>query len=88
MIDPLRSLGIEKGKQFNPDVNTRAALEARRGGPELEASLAAIVPASVDGFAVCDDPLMVSIMPRLMVLAADRSLHEADQAVALINVCC
>jgi hypothetical protein len=27
MIDPLRSLGIEKGKPFNPDAKTRAALE-------------------------------------------------------------
>ena len=48
------------------------ALPAR--GPELEASLAAIVPASVDGFVVCDDPLLITIMPRLIVLAADRSL--------------
>lgn len=48
------------------------ALPAR--GPELEASLAAIVSASVDGFVVCDDPLMVGIMPRLITLAADRSL--------------
>ena len=48
------------------------ALAAR--GPELEASLAAIVPASVDGFVVCDDPLLITIMPRLIVLAADRSL--------------
>ena len=28
MIDVLRSLGIEKGKPFNPDTNTKAALEA------------------------------------------------------------
>ena len=28
MIDPLRSLGIEKGKPFNPDAKTKAALEA------------------------------------------------------------
>jgi hypothetical protein len=27
MIDPLRSLGIEKGKPFNPDEKTKAALE-------------------------------------------------------------
>jgi putative ABC transport system substrate-binding protein len=51
------------------------ALPAR--GPELEASLAAIVPASVDGFVVCDDPIMVSIMPRLIVLAAERSSDTA-----------
>ena len=48
------------------------ALPAR--GLELEASLAAIVSASVDGFVVCDDPLMVGIMPRLIILAADRRL--------------
>jgi hypothetical protein len=28
MIDALRSLGIEKGKPFNPDAKTKAALEA------------------------------------------------------------
>ena len=48
------------------------ALAAR--GPELEASLAAIVPASVDGFVMCDDALLVTVMPRLIVLAADRNL--------------
>ena len=36
------------------------ALAAR--GPELEASLAAIVPANIDGFVVCDDPLLITIM--------------------------
>ena len=28
MIDPLRSLGIEKGKSFNPDANTKATLDS------------------------------------------------------------
>jgi len=28
MIDPLRTIGIEKGKAFNPDTKTRAALDA------------------------------------------------------------
>jgi hypothetical protein len=28
MIDPLRSIGIEKGKPFNPDARTRAAFDA------------------------------------------------------------
>lgn len=28
MIDPVRSLGIEKSKPFNPDANTKAALDA------------------------------------------------------------
>lgn len=27
MIDALRTLGIEKGKPFNPDARTKAALE-------------------------------------------------------------
>ena len=48
------------------------ALAAR--GPELEASLAAIVPASVDGFVMCNDALLITVMPRLIVLAADRNL--------------
>jgi hypothetical protein len=28
MIDPIKSLGIEKGRPFNPDATSRAALEA------------------------------------------------------------
>ena len=32
MIDTLRSLGIEKGKPFNPDAKTKAVLDAARAG--------------------------------------------------------
>jgi putative ABC transport system substrate-binding protein len=42
--------------------------------PEIEASLAAIVPASVDGFVVSDDSFLATILPRLIALAADRGL--------------
>jgi len=41
---------------------------------DLEASFAALVPVSVDGFIVCDDPFLESILPRLIALAAERSL--------------
>jgi hypothetical protein len=46
MIHPLRSLGIEKGKPFNPDVNTKAALEAgiREAKAWLEAKYDAGLP--------------------------------------------
>jgi len=37
MIDPLRSLGIEKGKPYNPDARTKAALDA--GAREAKAWL-------------------------------------------------
>jgi putative ABC transport system substrate-binding protein len=41
---------------------------------ELDASLAALVPASIDGFIVTDDPVLESILPRLILLAAERGL--------------
>jgi putative tryptophan/tyrosine transport system substrate-binding protein len=50
-------------------------LTAYSGRPaELDASLAALARASVDGFVVCDDPFLESILPRLIVLAAERAL--------------
>ena len=47
MIDLLRSLGIEKGKPFNPDAKTKAALEAgiREAQAWLEARYDAGLPA-------------------------------------------
>jgi hypothetical protein len=46
MINPLRSLGIEKGKPFNPDANTKAALETgiREAKAWLEAKYDAGLP--------------------------------------------
>jgi putative tryptophan/tyrosine transport system substrate-binding protein len=41
---------------------------------ELEASIAALVPADIDGFVVSDDPFLETIMPRLIALAAERRL--------------
>jgi putative tryptophan/tyrosine transport system substrate-binding protein len=41
---------------------------------ELDASLAALAPASIDGFVVCDDPFLESILPRLIMLAAQRGV--------------
>jgi hypothetical protein len=48
MIDVLRSLGIEKGKPFNPDAGTRAALEA--GIHEAQAWLEAKYNAGLPSF--------------------------------------
>jgi hypothetical protein len=48
MIDPLRSIGIEKGKPFNPDARTKAALEA--GAHEAHAWLEAKYDAGLPPF--------------------------------------
>jgi len=51
MIDVLRSLGIEKGKPFNPDAKTKAALEngIREAHAWLEAKYHAGLPRFYDG---------------------------------------
>jgi hypothetical protein len=51
MIDPLRSLGIEKGKPFNPDAKTTAALDAgiREAQAWLEARYDAGFPPFYEG---------------------------------------
>jgi hypothetical protein len=51
MIDPLRSLGIEKGEPFNPDAKTKAALERgiREAQAWLEARYDAGFPPFYDG---------------------------------------
>jgi putative ABC transport system substrate-binding protein len=50
-------------------------LTALSGRPaEVEVSLAAITPANIDGFVVCDDPFLETILPQLIALAADRHL--------------
>jgi putative ABC transport system substrate-binding protein len=41
---------------------------------EIEASLAALTPATVDGFVVTDDAFLEPLLPRLIALAADRRL--------------
>jgi hypothetical protein len=48
MIDPLRTLGIEKGKPFNPDAKTRATLAA--GAQEARAWLEARYDAGLPPF--------------------------------------
>ena len=51
MIDPLRSLGIEKGKTFNPDAGTRDAIETgvKEAKAWLEAKYDAGLPPFYDG---------------------------------------
>jgi hypothetical protein len=51
MIDVLRTLGIEKGKPFNPDATTKAALEAgiREAQAWLEARYATGLPTFYPG---------------------------------------
>jgi putative ABC transport system substrate-binding protein len=73
---------------YNPDTQApqvermRAAaqvlkleLTALSGRPmQLDESLAALAPASVDGFIVCDDPFLETTLPRLIAVAAERRL--------------
>jgi putative ABC transport system substrate-binding protein len=59
----------ESARALALDLTTLSARPA-----ELEASLAAIVPASIDGFLVSDDPVLRVILPRLIALAAKRGL--------------
>jgi hypothetical protein len=51
MIDQLRSIGIEKGKPFNPDANTQATLNAaaREAGALLDQRLDTAFPAFYEG---------------------------------------
>jgi putative tryptophan/tyrosine transport system substrate-binding protein len=44
---------------------------------EVGASLAAISPANIDGFVVCDDPLLETILPQFIALAAERRLPRS-----------
>jgi putative ABC transport system substrate-binding protein len=59
----------EAARALALDLTTLSARSA-----ELEGSLAAITPARIDGFVVSDDPFLETIMPRLITLAAERSL--------------
>jgi putative tryptophan/tyrosine transport system substrate-binding protein len=86
MAPKLRRVGV----LWNPDSPTRAQevaqmREAARSlaldlttfsarPREVEASLSALAPASIDGFIVCDEPFLESILPRLIALAAERGL--------------
>lgn len=74
MIDPLKSLGIEKGKPFKPDAPTRALLDqgAREAQAYLEAKYDAGLPAFWTG-----SRWAVPALPEL-VKAAQAEFNEAD----------
>jgi hypothetical protein len=75
MIDPLRSLGIEKGKPFNPDATTRAALDAgvREAKAWLEAKYDAGFPEFYPG-----SRWMVPALPELLA-AVQKDFNEPDK---------
>ena len=74
MIDVLRSIGIEKGKPFNPDKKTKAALEA--GAREAHAWLEAILTPVPPFYAASH--WTVPALPEL-VAAAQASFDDPDK---------
>lgn len=52
---------------------------------DIETSLAMINPATFDGFVVTDDPFLETIIPRLVALAAERSLPAIYGFSAAVN---
>ena len=75
MIDVLRSIGIEKGKPFDPDKKTKAALEA--GAREAHAWLEAKYDAGLPSF-YAGSHWTVPALPEL-VAAAQASFDDPDK---------
>jgi ABC-type uncharacterized transport system substrate-binding protein len=59
----------EAARALALEVSTLSARPA-----DFEATVAAMAPASIDGFIVSDDPVLRAILPRLIALAAERRL--------------
>jgi hypothetical protein len=75
MIDPLRSLGIEKGKPFNPDATTRAALDA--GAREAKALLESKYDAGLPEF-YPGSRWTVPALPELLA-AVQKDFNDPDK---------
>jgi hypothetical protein len=75
MIDPLRSLGIEKGKPFNPDARTRAALDT--GIREAQASLEARYDVGLPPF-YAGGRWLVPALPELLA-AVQADFNDPDK---------
>jgi hypothetical protein len=75
MIDPLRSIGIEKGKPFDPDAKTRAALDA--GAREAKALLEAKYDAGLPPF-YPGSRWTVPALPELLA-AVQNDFQDADK---------
>ncbi len=74
MIDPLRSLGIEKGKPYNPDARTKAALDvgAREAKAWLESKYDAGLPEFYPG-----SRWTVPALPELLA-AVQKDFNDPD----------
>src|SRR5258708_3322578 len=75
MIDVLRSIGIEKGKPFNPDARTKAALET--GAREAKAWLEAKYDAGLPPF-YPDSRWTVPALPELLA-AVQTDFNDPDK---------
>jgi hypothetical protein len=75
MIDPLRSIGIEKGKPFNPDARTKRALDAgvREAQAWLEAKYDAGLPPFYEG-----SRWTVPALPELLA-AVQKDFNDPDK---------
>jgi hypothetical protein len=75
MIDSLRSIGIEKGKPFNPDAQTKAALDAaaREAKAWLESKYDAGLPSFYPG-----SRWAVPALPELLA-AVQKDFNDPDQ---------
>ncbi len=80
MIDPLKSLGIEKGKPFRPDDVTKAALEsaAREAGAWLEAKYDAGLPPFFSTASRWTYPAPADLTKAAQAAYADPDLYPTD----------
>jgi hypothetical protein len=80
MIDPLRSLGIEKGKQFNPDDASKALLTAatREAGAWLEAKYDAGLPPFFSATSRWTVPAPPELVKAAQEAYADPNLYPVD----------
>jgi hypothetical protein len=81
MIDPLKSLGIEKGKPFRPDDATKALLTsaAREAGAWLEAKYDAGLPPFFSPTSRWTFPAPQEFIAALQAGYADPSIYPTDQ---------
>jgi len=81
MIDPLKSLGIEKGKPFKPDDATKASLDSavRAAGTWLEAKYDAGLPPFFAATSRWTNPAPVDLVKAMQAAYADPNLYPTDE---------
>lgn len=70
---PVMAAELKHIQEAAPALGVELTILSARSA-ELEASLATLTAASIDGFVVADDPLLETLMTRLIVLAAQKQL--------------